>query len=216
MTVGSMERPRRITRGIEPGCYYPTHEAIDFYHRYREDIALLAELGLKSFRTSINWTRIFPNGDDELPNEAGLRFYDALFDELLKHKIEPVVTLSHFEMPYHLAKEYGGWVNRKVIDCFVRYAVTVMERYKEKVKYWMTFNEINNQTNTSADIFGWTDSGVLFSQYKNKKKAMYQAAHHEMVAGAMVVKKRTSDQSRFSDWMHVFVCPVLSIFLQSG
>ena len=92
-------------------------------------------------------------------------------------------------MPYHLAKEYGGWINRKVIDFFVRFAVTVMERYKDKVKYWMTFNEINNQSNTSADIFGWTDSGVLFSQYENKKKAMYQAAHHEMVAGAMVVKK---------------------------
>ena len=171
--------------------------AVDFYHRYKGDIALFAEMGFKCFRTSIAWTRIFPNGDELIPNEEGLKFYDDLFDELLKYGIEPVITLSHFEMPYHLAKEYGGWVNRKVIDCFVRYAVTVMERYKEKVKYWMTFNEINNQTNTSADIFGWTDSGVLFSQYKNKKKAMYQAAHHEMVAGAMVVKKRTSDQSRF-------------------
>lgn len=92
-------------------------------------------------------------------------------------------------MPYHLAKEYGGWVNRKVIDFFVRFAVTVMERYKNKVKYWMTFNEINNQSNTSADIFGWTDSGVIFSQYENKKKAMYQAAHHEMVAVQWLIKK---------------------------
>ncbi len=92
-------------------------------------------------------------------------------------------------MPYHLAKEYGGWINRKVIDFFVRYAVTVMERYKDKVKYWMTFNEINNQSNTSADIFGWTNSGVRFSEYDNKKKALYQAAHHELVASALVVKK---------------------------
>ena len=98
-----------------------------------------------------------------------------MFDELLKYGIEPVITLSHFEMPYHLAKEYGGWINRKVIDFFVRYAVTVMERYKDKVKYWMTFNEINNQSNTSADIFGWTNSGVRFSEYDNKKKALYQA-----------------------------------------
>ena len=149
----------------------------------------MAEMGFKCFRTSIAWTRIFPNGDELEPNEEGLKFYDDMFDELLKYGIEPVITLSHFEMPYHLAKEYGGWINRKVIDFFVRFAVTVMERYKDKVKYWMTFNEINNQSNTSADIFGWTDSGVLFSQYENKKKAMYQAAHHEMVAGAMVVKK---------------------------
>ena len=92
------------------------------------------------------------------------------FDELLKYGIEPVITLSHFEMPYHLAKKYGGWVNRKVIDFFVNYAVTVMEKYKNKVKYWMTFNEINNQSNTSADIFGWTNSGVLFSEYTNRKR----------------------------------------------
>ncbi len=117
-------------------------------------------------------------------------------------------------MPYHLAKEYGGWVNRKVIDCFVRYAVTVMERYKKrKVKYWMTFNEINNQTSRLRIFSDGQISGVLFSQYKNKKKAMYQAAHHEMVAGAMVV--RTSDPIRFSDWMHVRLSR-LSIFLQSG
>lgn len=159
----------------------------------------------------------FPNGDELIPNEEGLKFYDDLFDELLKYGIEPVITLSHFEMPYYLAKEYGGWVNRKVIDCFVRYAVTVMERYKEKVKYWMTFNEINNQTNTSADIFGWTDSGVLFSQYKNKKKAMYQAAHHEMVAGAMVVKRdirsilifRLDACVRLSRFIHIPAIPMI-------
>lgn len=189
MTGGSATKMREITDGVVEGKYYPNHEAVDFYHEYKGDIALMAEMGFKCFRTSIAWTRIFPNGDETEPNEEGLKFYDDMFDELLKYGIEPVITLSHFEMPYHLAKEYGGWINRKVIDFFVRYAVTVMERYKDKVKYWMTFNEINNQSNTSADIFGWTDSGVRFSEYDNKKKAMYQAAHHELVASAIVVKK---------------------------
>ena len=140
LTAGAHGVDRRITDGIQKGCYYPNHEAIDFYHRYKEDIKLFAEMGFKCFRTSIAWTRIFPNGDDEMPNEAGLKFYDDLFDELLKYGIQPVVTLSHFEMPYHLVKEYGGWKNRKLIDFFVKYALTVMERYKNKVKYWMTFN----------------------------------------------------------------------------
>lgn len=189
LTGGSSGILRRITDGVLPGEYYPNHDGIDFYHTFREDIALMAELGFKCFRTSIAWTRIFPNGDDETSNEAGLRFYDELFDELLKYRIEPVITLSHFEMPYHLAKEYGGWMDRRVVGFFARFAETVMQRYKDKVKYWMTFNEINNQSNTSADIFGWTCSGVKFSQYENPKAAMYQAAHHEFVASAMAVKK---------------------------
>ena len=189
MTGGSRDKMRKITDGIVEGEYYPNHEATDFYHHYKEDVALLAEMGFKCFRTSIAWTRIFPNGDEKTPNEAGLKFYDDLFDELLKYGIEPVITLSHFEMPYHLAESYGGWINRKVIDYFIKYAVTVMERYKNKVKYWITFNEINNQSNTSSDIFGWTNSGVKFSDYQNPREAMFQAAHHEFVASALVVKK---------------------------
>ena len=188
MTAGANGVPREITDGVIPGKNYPNHEAIDFYGHYKEDTKLFAEMGFKCFRTSIAWTRIFPNGDDEQPNEEGLRFYDDMFDELLKYGIEPVITLSHFEMPYHLAKEYGGWVNRKVIGFFVKFAEVVMKRYKDKVKYWMTFNEINNQSNVDADIFGWTCSGVRFSEYENKKEAMYQAVHHELVASAMVVK----------------------------
>ena len=188
MTAGANGVPREITDGVIPGKNYPNHEAIDFYGHYKEDIKLFAEMGFKCFRTSIAWTRIFPNGDDEQPNEEGLQFYDDMFDELLKYGIEPVITLSHFEMPYHLAKEYGGWVNRKVIGFFVKFAEVVMKRYKDKVKYWMTFNEINNQSNVDADIFGWTCSGVKFSEYENKKEVMYQAAHHELVASAMVVK----------------------------
>ena len=189
MTGGSYSVARKITDGVIEGEWYPNHKGIDFYHTYKEDIKVFAELGFKCFRTSISWSRIFPNGDETEPCETGLQFYDDLFDELLKYNIEPVITLSHFEMPYYLAKEYGGWINRKLIDFFVRYAVTVMERYKNKVKYWMTFNEINNQSNTSTDIFGWTNSGIRFSKFDDPKKALYQAAHHELVASALVVKK---------------------------
>ncbi len=189
LTAGTHEIPRRITDGVVEGEHYPNHKGIDFYHTYKEDIALFAEMGFRCFRTSISWSRIFPKGDEAKPNEAGLRFYDNLFDELLKYGILPVVTLSHFEMPYYLAKEYGGWMNRKVIDFFAHYAVTVMERYKDKVKYWMTFNEINNQSNTDTDIFGWTNSGIRFSAFENPREALYQAAHHELVASALVVKK---------------------------
>ena len=189
LTAGTHEIPREITDGVLEGKNYPNHEAIDFYHRYKSDIKLFAELGFKCFRTSIAWTRIFPNGDESEPNEAGLKFYDDLFDELLKYKIEPVITLSHFEMPFHLAKAYGGWTNRKLIDFFVRYAEIVMRRYKNKVKYWMTFNEINNQSAIDMDIFGWTNSGVIFSQHTNKFAVLYQAAHNELVASALVVKK---------------------------
>lgn len=189
LTAGTRDIPRRITDGVVAGERYPNHTSIDFYHTYKEDIAFFAELGFKCFRTSISWSRIFPKGDETEPNEAGLQFYDNMFDELLKHGIEPVITLSHFEMPYYLAKEYGGWVNRKLVDFFVHYAVTVMERYKNKVKYWMTFNEINNQQNTSNDIFGWTNSGIRFSQFENPKKALYQAVHHELLASALAVQK---------------------------
>ena len=147
MTAGAHGVPREITDGVVAGKNYPNHEAIDFYHRYPQDLALFAEMGFKCFRTSIAWTRIFPQGDELEPNEAGLQFYDDLFDECLKHGIEPVITLSHFEMPYHLVTEYGGWRNRKLIDFFVRFARVVFTRYQHKVKYWMTFNEINNQAN---------------------------------------------------------------------
>lgn len=188
MTAGSATEPRRITDGVLPGLYYPNHEGIDFYHRFREDIALLAELGLKCFRTSIAWTRIFPRGDETAPNEEGLAFYDAVFDELLRHGIEPVVTLSHFEIPYALASEYGGFANRRVIDFFLNYAEACFRRYKGKVKYWITFNEINNQMNYRADIFGWTNAGVRFTQYPDPEAVMYRAAHHQLVASARAVR----------------------------
>lgn len=187
MTAGAHGVPREITETIEADKFYPNHEAIDFYHRYKEDVKLFAEMGLKCLRTSIAWTRIFPNGDEETPNEAGLQFYDDLFDELLAHNIEPVITLSHFEMPLHLAREYGGFRNRKVIDFFEKFAITCFDRYKDKVKYWMTFNEINNQMDTNNPIFLWTNSGVLVEEGENKKEVMYQVAHNELVASAKAV-----------------------------
>ncbi len=145
-------------------------------------------MGFKCFRTSIAWTRIFPQGDETQPNEEGLKFYDDMFDELLKYNIEPVITLSHFEMPLHLVQQYGGWTNRKVVDFFVRFAEVVFERYKHKVKYWMTFNEINNQRNWRAPLFGYCCSGVVYTDYENPEETMYRVLHHQFVASALAVK----------------------------
>jgi len=188
MTAAAHGIPRAITDGVISGSYYPNHDAIDFYSRYKEDIKLFAEMGFKAFRTSISWARIFPQGDELIPNEEGLKFYDALFDELLKYNIEPVVTLSHFEMPYHLVKEYGGFRDRKLIDFFVRFSETVMFRYKDKVKYWMTFNEINNQMDFEEDIHPYCNSGIIFKDGDHREEIVYQAIHHELVASAKVVK----------------------------
>jgi len=188
MTAGRHGVPREITEGVIEGKYYPNHEGIDFYHRYPQDIKLFAEMGFKCFRTSIAWTRIFPRGDELEPNEAGLQFYDDLFDECLKYNIEPVITLSHFEMPYHLVTEYGGWRNRQTIAFFVRFAKAVFTRYQKKVKYWMTFNEINNQANFNEDFAPFTNSGLHYKPGEDREKIMYQAAHYELVASALAVE----------------------------
>lgn len=188
MTNGEHGKPREITQDVDPNKYYPNHVGIDFYNRYKEDIALFNEMGLNCLRTSIAWSRIFPNGDETEPNEAGLQFYDNIFDELLKYGIEPVITLSHFEMPLHLAREYGGFRNRKVADFFAQFAETVFKRYKDKVKYWMTFNEINNQMDIDNPIFLWTNSGVLIEEDENPEEVLYQVAHNELIASAKAVK----------------------------
>ena len=156
---------------------------IDFYHRYKEDIKLFAEMGFKTFRLSIAWSRIFPNGDDKEPNEKGLEFYDKVFDELAKYGIEPLVTLSHYETPLALAKNYDGWVDRRVIGFFENYVRTVFTRYKDKVKYWLTFNEIN-----SALHFPLMSAGIWTPKEKLSKQDLYQAMHHELVASALAVK----------------------------
>lgn len=156
---------------------------IDFYHRYKEDIRLFAEMGFKTLRFSIAWSRIFPKGDEETPNELGLKFYDNVIDECLKYGIEPLVTLSHYETPLHLAKTYDGWRNRKLIKFFENYCRVVFERYKGKVKYWLTFNEIN-----SVIHFPLMGAGILTPKVELTKQDVYQAAHHELVASALAVK----------------------------
>lgn len=188
MTLGGPGVPREITDGVVVGKNYPNHEAIDFYHRYKEDIALFAEMGFKCFRTSIAWTRIFPEGDEPEPNEAGLQFYDDLFDECLKYGIEPVVTLSHFELPFALVKKYGGFTNRQTIDLFMKFAEVCFKRYKNKVTYWMTFNEINNQANFNEDFAPFTNSGIVYKEGDDREQIMYQAAHYELVASAKAVQ----------------------------
>jgi 6-phospho-beta-glucosidase len=186
---------------------YPNHEAVDFYHRYKEDIALFAEMGFKCFRTSIAWTRIFPNGDDPEPNEAGLKFYDDLFDELNKYGIEPIVTLAHFEMPYNLVEKYGGFRDRRCIDFFVRYATTCFERYSDKVKYWMTFNEINNQADlTQHHLF--QEGGVLLQLEDDLEHLMYQSAHYELVASALAVEAAHKINPHMMVGCMIGMCPI--------
>ena len=197
MTAGDRKTPRRFTPEIEDDQYYPSHEAIDMYHNYKEDIAMFAEMGFKMYRMSIAWTRIFPNGDDKKPNEEGIEFYRSVFEECKKYNIEPLVTLSHYEMPYNLAKEYDGWADRKCIDFFMNYCNVVFTEYKGLVKYWLTFNEIN----IGAMHFGALMScGVLsgavneldlskpFVETDKQKNRRFNALHNQFVASAKAVK----------------------------
>lgn len=168
---------------VKEGVYYPSHIAIDFYHRYKEDLALFAEMGFKVLRTSIAWSRIYPNGDDDTPNEQGLAFYDALFDEMLRLGIQPLITLSHYEMPLHLVRTYNGWADRRLIAFFERYVRTVFTRYAAKVKLWLTFNEIN--VITKAPLI---EGGLVIPESVNRHQIIYQAVHHQFVASALAVK----------------------------
>ena len=191
LTAGTHTIPRKITKETIDGLNYPSHDAIDFYHRYKEDIKLFAEMGFKVFRMSIAWTRIFPNGDDKEPNEAGLKFYDDVFDELKKYNIEPLVTISHYEMPFNLTKKYNGWASRNLIDFFINYCSVIFNRYKDKVKYWLTFNEINCGT---MPMGGYLGLGILnegtedFLHQNDNKQIRFQALHHQFVASAKAVK----------------------------
>nr|WP_295602485.1 6-phospho-beta-glucosidase [uncultured Terrisporobacter sp.] len=190
-TGGSHTRSKRITREIEEGTFYPSHEAIDFYHRYKEDIALFAEMGFKVFRFSIGWSRIFPNGDDAMPNEAGLKFYDNVIDECLKYGIEPLITISHYEVPFSLCEKYNGWASREMIDIFTRYCEVIFKRYKGRVKYWLTFNEINSAT---MPMGGFLSQGILnegttdFTNQVDIPQLRFQGLHHQFVASAKAVQ----------------------------
>ena len=162
---------------------FPKRWGIDFYHRYKEDIAMFAQMGFKVYRMSISWVRIFPTGFEAEPNEVGLFFYDNVIDECLKHGIQPLITMSHYEMPIALTKKYNGWVHRDVIGLFEKFALTILKRYRNKVKYWITFNEMNMSLNSL-----YTGAGVLEDLVDDKLQAAYQAIHHQFVASALVVK----------------------------
>ena len=196
---GDVNTPRTFLPKTDPEAFYPSHEAVDFYHHYKEDIALFAEMGWKVFRLSINWGRIFPNGDDEEPNEAGLAFYDKVFDECHKHGMEPLVTLCHYEIPWNIVTKYNGFSDRRVIDMFVKYATTCMKRYKDKVKYWLTFNEINIACMGEGGIGNLYGLGLMdpedvnadhripLTELKSNEQIMFEALHNEFVASAKTV-----------------------------
>ena len=167
----------------DAGHFYPSHEAIDMYHHYKEDIALFAEMGFKCYRLSIAWTRILPHGDDAEPNEEGLKFYESLFDECHKYGIEPLVTLCHFDTPIALIQKYGGWKDRRMVDAYTHYCEVLFRRFAGKVKYWLTFNEINMLLHMP-----FMGAGLLFAPGENVQQVKYQAAHHELVASAKAVK----------------------------
>ena len=196
LTAGSHTQPRTFTHEILNSYHYPSHEAIDFYHQYKEDIRLFAEMGFKIYRMSINWTRIYPNGDDTLPNAKGIEFYRNVFFELKKYGIEPLVTISHYELPYALAKKYNGWTDRRLIDFYLRYCETLFTEYKGLVKYWLTFNEINVGM---MSFGGLMSSGILpkedgpmilfgLEETVEDRNARMNALHHQFLASALAVK----------------------------
>ncbi len=164
--------------------FYPTHEAIDFYHHYKEDIQLFGEMGWNIYRTSVAWTRIFPTGEEEEPNEAGLAFYDSMFDELLKRGMKIMITISHYEMPLALVKKYGGWDNRKWIDFYMKFVKAMVDRFKGKVSYWLTFNEIGNNVNYPMM---WMTAGIR-ADSPDLERRCFQASHHQFVASSLATK----------------------------
>lgn len=176
-------RFKHISLTIDKENYYPSHEAVDFYHHYKEDIRMMAEMGFKCLRVSIAWSRIFPTGEEEVPNEEGLKFYDDLFETMLNYGIEPVVTMSHYESPLELTKKYNGWADRRLIGLFEKYSRVIFARYKDKVHYWMTFNEINNVLRLP-----YLAAGIDVTGIENFMPLAFQAAHHMFVANAIAVK----------------------------
>lgn len=167
----------------QEGYSYPSHEAIDMYHHYKDDIRLFAEMGFKCYRMSIAWTRILPKGDDDIPNEEGLRFYEEIFKECKKYSIEPLVTIDHFDTPIELIKKYGGWKDRRMIDAYMKYCEAIFTRYKNLVKYWITFNEINMLLHMP-----FMGAGILFKEGEDRQTILYNAAHHELLASARAVR----------------------------
>jgi 6-phospho-beta-glucosidase len=190
-TNGSHKVPKRLTKTIEENTLYPSHHAIDFYHHYKEDIKMFSEMGFKIFRMSIAWSRIFPTGMEDQPNQAGLQFYDNVFDECLKYGIKPLVTISHYEMPYALIEKYNGWESRELIGYFTNYCKAIFDRYQNKVKYWLTFNEINAGVISLGSILSLgTIKGYTGEIYgvPDDKQSRFQGLHHQFLASALAVK----------------------------
>ncbi|MBR2810497.1 MAG: family 1 glycosylhydrolase [Solobacterium sp.] len=197
---GNVTTPRTFLPVTDPNAFYPSHEAVDFYHHYKEDIALFAEMGWNVFRLSINWGRIYPNGDDEEPNEAGLAFYDSVFDECRKYNMEPLVTICHYEIPWNIVTKYHGFYNREVIDLFIKYCRTIFTRYKDKVKYWLTFNEINIAMMVGGglgDLYGLglmqdedihATEPIKLSELKHDPQQTLVGLHNQFVASALAVR----------------------------
>ena len=197
MTGGTLTTPRTLTPVMREGAYYPSHEAIDHYHRYEEDIALFAEMGFRCYRMSIAWTRIFPNGDDANPNPEGVEHYRKVFQCCKKYGIEPIVTLSHYEMPFHLMTAYHGWTDRRVIDFFVKYCETVFNAYKGLVTYYLTFNEINILTMPFGGMMAGgllpksdvkLDLTSMMNDTPESATIRFSALHHQFLASAKVVQ----------------------------
>lgn len=190
VTSGRVDKERLIHQDIKDGCYYPSHTGIDFYHRFKEDIALFKEMGFTALRISVDWSRIFPSGDELHPNEKSIVYYQTLVDELRKQQIEPIVTLYHFEMPIQIVKKYGSWLHRKTIDLYVHYCETMFQALKGKVKYWVTFNEMNHidaQTKLS-DFFTYFTTGLEYSKLENPQQDLATCAYHMTLASVKAVK----------------------------
>ncbi len=191
---GTVSTPRLWDKEIDETIYYPSHEATDFYHHYKEDIALYGEMGFKCYRMSINWARIYPTGMEETPNQKGLDFYHNVFAECKKYNIEPLVTISHYELPWGLSEKYNGWAGREVIDCYVRYAKTLFTEFKDEVTLWLTFNEINIGANSFGRIMSLGMQGddhkpmFKMGETDEEKSERFTALHHQFVASALAVQ----------------------------
>lgn len=214
MTLGSYNKPRKITEKVISGLYYPSHKASDFYHHYKEDIKMLADEGIKMFRLSIAWTRIFPNGNDTEPNQAGLKFYDNVFAELKKYKIEPLVTIYHNDFPLHLTQIGQNWTSRKTIDDYMRFAEIIMRRYKNYVKYWIPFNEINDLTIPlgNYDHGGIVNKGTQdYLHQVDNLNLRFQALHNQFVANAktVILGKKINPKFKFGSMIcHITMYPL--------
>lgn len=200
VTVGSHTTPRIISLEQDAQYYYPSRKAVDHYHHYKEDIALFAEMGFKAYRMSVSWARIFPNGDDEIPNEKGLAFYESVFKELKKYGIEPVVTISHGDIPLAIGQKYGGWPNKEVIGLYVRYAEVLFLRYRQYVRYWIPFNEINDIFLPMSSLGQGAmldQNSKYFTEQADDPAARMNALNNMMIASAIAVKRGREMESGF-------------------